>query len=378
MTSPPILRLSQALYTDVSASFSPSYRILSSRKRTLKQCKGISNCSYPLRMLLPRTFAHAERVYHAGDHVADIAQGKEPNSRRPCQDGASGQSDDVDGHPSEENGDDGEDVSSSYTNTGVQEKCGLADLEAGVHKPEGGPPATTVEIIVVVESVIGFVTLRSLLERSYRSRTIDGRVGECESNDPNEWDGTDADVSTVLGRLVGWLLLAAATARSGDLEDLAIASCLSLPSGFSEGDISSSDSKLRILSVRDRQRRRRDSVKDEDDPPLLTHDVGDAYGVTEWCDSGSEWSVFFLESQGEGKRQRALVGASPTSQRYAYSLEDLHPGYMRRNVMYSIRFLSLAPTVLLWSATTSTCASLRSRVSPPCPHFQFPGSQARV
>ncbi|CAM9183765.1 unnamed protein product [Laminaria digitata] len=248
MPSPPVLRLSQALYTNVpSPARAPPAARSSSRKREHGQVAASAceqketatpSSSASVRLLLPRAFDVADRAYHARQQFSEAAA-------------AAVVSEEV-GHV--EVGvvaclccGDGSEIEKRQlpvaATAGIiagdntaRDCCGCEYQQQQRFDPLAAAAAAAVAVaargggaeMVVVESVLGFSALHSLLERSLATAApqqqsrdhhdLNGPSGggaagaAADGSDAEALDGTrrgersdPAGVSEAVGRLVGWL-----------------------------------------------------------------------------------------------------------------------------------------------------------------------------
>lgn len=276
MSNLPVLRLSQALYTDVPTTrcngdhLARQRRRLpsSSRKRALQPLLPTSARERPraeadpqysaVRVLLPRSFAVADCAYHHANAArtlktpSDSSREKQQAAPcRPCRSDSQSSLEERDNEqqlqtssPSSEiryhdtHGAAAELLGADGSSAG-EDDCGLAQpasvvtTEAVTHGwPHEEDVVVAASSAVVVESVLGFLAVRALLERAHdggdegvNTGTHGGRstdaaytsaVATAQRQNVSQTIERDssgrAGVSKAVGRLVGWLRLAARTA----------------------------------------------------------------------------------------------------------------------------------------------------------------------
>lgn len=298
MPIPPIVRLSQALYTDVPSP-APGR---SCRKRSHASNSGTSDtvaasAQQPrpavVRLLLPPTFAVADRAYH--DSVTALV-GRKKAPERIAGDGATGSAScdgdadsvvpphlGVDGALLEEHDGSG---SGSYSRQRQPSSSSQSATRGGA-------------VLIVVESVLGFSAVCNLLDRSHAALAsaagditkvekppLGDSVCRCAGQDSAASDDSDRGaVSEAVSRLVGWLRVAAARTN--------------LPS---DGNSNSS------ITTRRRTQNAGfafslDVDLDDDELLLTAANVqahGTLYGVRGQREAGAEWRVFDLEPKDPG------------------------------------------------------------------------------
>lgn len=365
MSIPPVVRLSQALYNDVpSPAQSRSGGHRPSPRRTARLAAAASTGatetsnrpSGMVRLLLPRTFAVADHSYNeslltagggtVGERTAEhLVRGDAAGTKEVQQNpvhietacSAVGDQNDGSGGSSSCST-----ASSPITDSGIgtssqQPAC---SIQSTVTVAPGGA------VLVVVESVLGFSAVQSLLDRSHAENmslsshpSAAGNATEPEQppgDDPprgcadatgpaytcSRRDvGTDGNksfgagrcsassstggVSAAVGRLVAWLRIAAATTALQERER---------PGGFnSSGGVlggSTSACASSVIETAMNARRTDRTVTgssvcgvDVDDDLLLAAAVataggrahGTRYKVTGRCDGGERWIAFDLE-----------------------------------------------------------------------------------
>lgn len=321
MLNLPVVRLSQALYTDAPTKLpSNRWRPAPSRKRVLdkpqqieqlprarNRKRGLGPCS--IRLLLPRSFAVADRAYHdaAGARERASSTTREPKTKLTFQckdallehsppvsnDGTSS----INSHTSAGSADTTENVAEIARASGcglehctkmLDVRCQPVQLESAAEE-EPFP-----ESVVAVESVLGFAAVRALLERLY---TGSGAT-HCS---PDVGDRStllavpDLGTTEALRRLIAWLRLAeATTALDGSM--------VSVGSSALRG-------RYDVVVGTDRCRTAEGAatvVRQRTDNEVLAaalppgEEADHTYAVTGRCEAGSEWSVFYLEPTGAG------------------------------------------------------------------------------
>lgn len=154
---------------------------------------------------------------------------------------------------------------------------------------------------MVVESLLGFLAVRSLLEQSYRSDSDGGGVLGLDEAEV-KLTMTDTGPSKALRRLVGWLCVAEANTRRRYVKEIETSGCEDVY-GILSADCRNAMTASTLVGgnagpagvCRERNVKARfghgsRSFSDE------------VYTVAAWCEAGSEWSGFFLEPAGARAR----------------------------------------------------------------------------
>ena len=224
MPSPPVVRLSQALYNDVPAQSCRKGGSSSSANEADSSADKLASPSPVVRLLLPRTFAVADRTY--GESLVTTVGG---TSRERDSRAASSCSGDVAGRDSAEQEHD----------RGRSGSTSRRQPPSSIRSPTHG----RVALVVVVESVLSFTAVCGLLDRAHAAAAVAaspaantaGEAMDCEepsSGDESSCchaadgcspqdaagaatdDGDARGVSKAVGRLVDWLRIAAASATA--------------------------------------------------------------------------------------------------------------------------------------------------------------------
>ena len=324
MSSPPVLQLSQALYSNIpwSARVPPDARA-SSRKREHGQVAASECDSASVRLLLPKAFDVADRAYHArqqcseaaaasaaaGGEVGRVKVGLETSPC--CGDGSEVEkrclpvAATATGRMASDNSSSSSSISCSTSAFPTARDCGGDSQQQSSH-PLAAAAATVIAArgrgsadIVVVESVLGFSALHSLLERSLatapRSRDyhrLNGPAGgeagaadgcDGESDGRRREEKPDPGVSDAVGRLMGWLKIARASTA--------------LPEGHEGNDDISYHQHQTGRKCSSGSGRKKASPREPAAAATTTSASTDGlrYQVTGRCEVGSEWSVFTLE-----------------------------------------------------------------------------------
>ena len=384
MPNPPVLRLSLALYSNVpSSARAPPAARSSSRKHEHRQVASASGfeqnetATASVRLLLPRTFAVADRAYHARQQCPEAAEAVIEEVQQtevgvvacPCCDGggsaiekqrlpliaAGGFVSGGEGVRAEEGAPTAS--SSSHRACATPACCTpgcdsqqqlfdpLTSAAAMVGRVGGGAE------MVVVESVLGFSALYSLLERSLAtsrprdSNDVNGLSGGtagvahgCDGEFDCAREGGekfDLGVAVAVGRLVGWLRTAKASTGYEESDDISYqhpifsssrssSSKSSSTSGTSDkllvglvgkgGDAVGSNADVggRAFPATGK---RKESSREATAPVTATTRASCTddlrYQVTGRCEVGTEWSAFTLQpaaaKQAQGTIRLILV-----------------------------------------------------------------------
>lgn len=355
-----MLRLSQALYTDIprrgcdgDCAVTGQQKLSSSlsRKRALaspsSRASGEGTTTRPkqpafsaVRLLLPRTFATADRTYHAagrGERVCDDGletRGEDVELSCPCtSDAPLLPGNDTLGTHNSPHIADGLDVSfetnyneddsfhldnaaaralNAVAGDGSRcgKDCGLTHHWATTARrelPGRFQPVVTTAAPVVVESVLGFSTVSALLEQSYISSTCSA-ARESDSTSPRE--GSDHTISEAVRRLIGWINFAAATRVLGqEEEDVAqghvVVSTGNISTGLFSRGIKGAESSCTISATGQERRHKHHELQAD-----FEEENAVVYEVTGRCDAGVEWDVFYLELADGPENERNETGAA--------------------------------------------------------------------
>lgn len=302
MLHPPVLRLSKALYSDAPNHVEGPSRTVSSRKRGHENLTSSIICPSPLRMLLPRTFVHAEHAYHARNILRDTKVGKYD---RICTrtSRSTEQSPIVGDNVSTAKVDGGGGMPPSETGA-TPPRCDATSLIPGAAHSKGSHVSTKARMVVVVESLLGFLAVRSLLEESHKSWKGAGSTFEFDNDSQNRDGLPDRDVSIPVRRLVGWLRLTVAMANRGRLDDNTILKEQHCPAlGESPGTPGTEHEVQRASMDSGGQRGRRNIRRGSgNNGPAQAYQ--EVYAVTRCCDHASGWSEFYLDLAGIFERIR--------------------------------------------------------------------------
>lgn len=320
MSSLPVLRLSQALYTNVPTARGGDRKPLpiSRRKRALEpssstQTTSTDACYSAVRVLLPRSFAVADRAYHAaaGGRVPGDGLGyqkEEAELTCPChldtpllgydislENGCSVETQSNYG-ANGDNAGGAEALNDTDDSNNLERKdCGLAQHTAAVRERSRQESVfVTASAAVVVESVLGFLAVRALLEQAHRD----------SAGKESKRDSSRQAASAAVQRLVGWLRFSLLTAALLDgNEESALSDLWLLDAVAGCPQVACSRGTERTTATAGPRRRRHEGRRvglangeneEELGPSSLAKDV-DAYEVTGRCEAGMEWSVFYLE-----------------------------------------------------------------------------------
>ena len=305
MPIPTIVRLSQALYSDVPSP-APA-RSCRKRNHANSDTTSVTAAAESaeetppavFRLLLPRTFAVADRAYHDSLITEGYAKGtgrKAGATGAACRDGDAAsevapQLDIAGGTREEEH-----DGCSSDSDSGSRQRQPPCSVRLAA---QGGA------VLLVVESVLGFSEVCGLLDRSHAALTkaagdreegVRPRPGDpdflctCNGEDSATNDGDQSAVSVAVGRLVGWLRIAAARSNLSD-------------HGSSGSVVTTSRPKLEPGNARTESAGVATSF-DLDlggDDLLLAVAGGRAYdtpyGVSGQCERAAGWKAFDLEAK---------------------------------------------------------------------------------
>lgn len=315
MSSPPIVQLSQILYHDVPSTAplcSSSHHLARSgvngRATTAAVAVSPGTTEIPerparaVRLLLPRTFAVADRAYHdsiAAEKVGKVRERRVGAAGYGCcrRDSAptAGEQQTSEGAGEEHDGCTGGSSGTTTCPTQHDDICSSQEpprcsLRPATKAKEEGA------VVVVVESVLGLSAVGSLLDQSYSYVPIAGVLNG------RDVDASDA-VSEAAGRLAGWLrivAMGAALQRQG------------WPPHHR-----SSSSNVEKAARGKRRASLLDPDFDDDDFLVAAAAVATAdgrahsalYEVTGRCEAGEEWVSFDLEPTAAGAQGDVCYGA---------------------------------------------------------------------
>ncbi|CAM9841431.1 unnamed protein product [Ectocarpus sp. 8 AP-2014] len=366
MSIPPVVRLSQALYNDVPSaaqSRSGGHRASPGRTASLAAAASIgatetnTRSAGMVRLLLPRTFAVADHSYHeslltagggvvrerAAEHLvrgdAVVAKVQQNLVRVESTVGAQDERDGSGG--SNSCGTASSHVTNNGTCTGSQQPA--CSIQSSATVAPGGAA------LVVVESVLGFSAVQSLLDRSHAENMrlsanpstagnaiepeqppgddpprgctgIAGPADVCSRRDvgadgnksfgarcsaSNSSKSSTGGVSAAVGRLVAWLRIAAATTGLQERGRPGVFNSRGSVLGGSNSACASSVVETAVNARRTNRTATGFSMcgLDVDDDLLLAAAVatadgrahGTLYKVTGRCDGGERWIAFDLE-----------------------------------------------------------------------------------
>ena len=335
MPSPPVVRLSQALYNDVPAQSCRKGGSKSSANEAGSSADKLASPSPVVRLLLPRTFAVADRTY--GESLVTTVGG---TSRERYSRAASSCSRDVAGRDlAEQEHDRGRSgskpcttASSCSTPAGNPASTSRRQPPSSIRSPTQG----RVALVVVVESVLSFTAVCGLLDRAHAAAAVAaspaantaGEAMDCEepsSGDESSCchaadgcrpqdaaravtdDGDARGVSKAVGRLVDWLRIAAASATA------AATSTPPVPGHSGSEDAGNARASPMLMKAVGKSRRTADHAAlttsidldvDNDSEVLAAaaagvaaeygHASGTPYEARQ-CEGGPDWRVFDIK-----------------------------------------------------------------------------------
>lgn len=348
MSNPPVLRLSEALYTDMKTT-RRARPIPSSRcKRALEPSSstqtastdGRCPCYSAIRVLLPTSFAVADRAYHAaarGRVASNSSRDQQGETELTCpchldtpllghdistENNCSLETPSYYGGDCD-NGDEAEAFSDKgYSNHLEQKDCGLTQDGVAVRGRSQEHIFALASETIVVESVLGFLAVRALLEQAHQDSAgrKSGRdasvVADASSlrNDDTEAtnsskfvtrDSSRQATSVVVRRLVEWLRFAPLIKALRENEETTLTDLGLFNAVVTCPQLACSRGMGRTAAPA-RPRRKRDegphlgpATGDDEEKFILSSSMTDvdAYEVTGRCEAGMEWTVFHLELQ---------------------------------------------------------------------------------
>ncbi|CAM9666678.1 unnamed protein product [Scytosiphon promiscuus] len=313
MSSPPIVQLSQVLYHDPPV---PAPICATSRHPALN---GIHDCcatpavsvsrgtaemarraARAVRLLLPRTFAVADRAYHQSKAIEKVdTAGERRGWAASCGccrgDSATAGQQQPEGAREEHEGrstgsSSGTSTASTrHSETGASSERPTCSIRSAKREAEEGGG------VIVVESVLGLSAVRALLDRSYAAAR---GGGDCSGD--TSVDSTHG-VSEAAGRLAGWLRI------------VAMSTALRRQGWPGNRSSSSSSSIIEKAAGGKRFAPMLDPALDRDEFLSAVAAVARAdqrardtlYEVTGRCEAGGEWIGFDLEPIAAGTQEQS-------------------------------------------------------------------------